>query len=242
MRWKEIENTNGFYLISDTGKVFSARTGRILKTGFRDGYEHVELNIGGKPKKHYVHRLVAQAFVPNPNGYDVVNHKDENPANNHADNLEWCTQRYNVNYGNCIAKRKANRKPKASGDYPSSRKVYQFDLDGNFIAEYGSAAEAGRAVGCDSNCIFKVVNGVMKKYAGYYWNTEKIFDYNPEHKRVFKKGAILKLDDAGNVIERYTDVRKLEADGYRQISVNRVCRGERNTYKGFHWRHEGEEE
>ena len=238
MKWKEIKGTDGLYLISDTGKVFSVRTNKVLKTGYRVGYEHVELNINGKAKKHYVHRLVAEAFIPNPNGYDVVNHKDENPANNRADNLEWCTQKYNVNYGNCIEKRRRNRKPKASGDYANSIKVYQFDLDGNFIAEYGSVAEAGRAIGKHPCCIHKVIDGIMKSYEGYYWNTEKKFDYNPEHKRVFKKGAILKLDDSGNVVERYTDVRKLEADGYRQISVNRVCRGERKTYKGFSWKHE----
>lgn len=240
MRWKEIDGTNGLYLISDTGKVFSVRTNKVLKTGFRVGYEHVELNIDGVAEKHYIHRLVAQAFIPNPNGYDIVNHKDENPANNNVENLEWCTQKYNVNYGNCISKRIANRKPKASGDHPQSIKVYQFDLDGNFIAEYGSVAEAGRAIGKHPCCIRKVMDGIMKSYEGYYWSAEKVFAYNPEHKRVFKKGAILKLDDSGNVIERYTDVRKLEADGFRQISVNRVCRGERKTYKGFHWKHEGE--
>lgn len=238
MKWKEVEGTNGLYLISDTGKVFSARTNKILKTGYRVGYEYVELNINGVATKHYIHRLVAEAFIPNPHGYDVVNHKDENPANNNVDNLEWCTHKYNINYGTCIERRVKNRPKKESGDYFWSQKVYQFDLDGNLIAEYGSYTEAARCIGGDTSPIKKVVSGIMKKYKGYYWNTEKVFNYNPEKIHGLKKGAILQLDMDGNVIKRYTTGNELEKDGFNQISVNRVCRGERNTYKGFKWKHE----
>lgn len=242
MKWKEVKGTDGLYLISDTGKVFSARTNKILKTGYRDGYEHIELNINGKATKHYIHRLVAEAFIPNPHGYELVNHKDEDPGNNRADNLEWCTPKYNVNYGNCLEKRRRNRKKKKSGDYPGSVKVYQFDLDGNFIAEYGSFAEAARSIDGGVSPIRKVVQGIMKKYKGYYWNTEKVFNYNPEKIHGLKKGAILQLDNEGNVIKRYATGNELEKDGYRQISVNRVCRGERKSYKGYMWKHEGESE
>lgn len=240
MKWKEIPNTDGLYLVSDTGKVFSVRTNKILKTGFRDGYEHIELNINGKAKKHYIHRLVAEAFIPNPNDYPVINHKDENPANNCADNLEWCTQKYNVNYGNCIEKRKQNRKPKNTEDYVNSVKVYQFDLDGNFIAEYGSGNEAGRATGLRGSSITRAAKGDRRQYAGYYWSTEKEFSFQREIKSILRKGALLKCDESGNVVKRYETPQELKADGYNQIQVNRVCRGERKTYKGYTWKHEGE--
>ena len=63
------------------------------------GYLHIKLFMNGKPKMYKVHRLVAQAFIPNPNNYPQVNHKDENKANNCVSNLEWCTNEYNHNYG-----------------------------------------------------------------------------------------------------------------------------------------------
>jgi len=240
MEWKEIKGTKGYYLVSDTGKVFSTRSNRLLTIGHRGDYCYVEFNIDGKAEKHYLHRLVAEAFIPNPNGYEIINHKDENPANNRADNLEWCTYKYNSNYGTCQERKVRNRKPKKTEEYVQSKKIYQFDLEGNLVAEYGSVAEAGRSIGKHPSCIMKVVNGIMKKYVGYYWNTEPVFDYNPEYKRVFKKGALLQLDMDGNIIKRYTDARELEQDGYSQIQINRVCRGERKTYKGYAWKHEGD--
>lgn len=73
---------------------------RILKHDVHhiDGHHRVAICINGKAKKYLVHRLVAEAFLENPNNYPVINHKDENPNNNRADNLEWCTHSYNNNY------------------------------------------------------------------------------------------------------------------------------------------------
>ena len=240
MKWKEIPDTDGLYLISDAGKVFSVRNNRILKNQrLQNGYWRIELNINGEYKRHFIHRLVAENFLPNPDNLPCVNHKDENPSNNHVSNLEWCTHQYNMNYGTCIERRVKNRPKKESSDYYWSKKVYQFDLEGNFIAEYGSFAEAARNIEGSDNCIKKVVNGIMKKYKGYYWNTEKVFNYNPEKIHGLKKGAILQLEN-GKVINRYANGNELEKAGFNQISVNRVCRGERNTYKGYMWKHEGD--
>ena len=106
MNWKEIENTNGRYLVSDDGRVFSVLSNRIIKQQLNNtGYYRVELNINGVVKRLLVHRIVAKAFIPNPNNYEYVNHKDENHKNNHVDNLEWCTPKYNTNYGTCIQRR-----------------------------------------------------------------------------------------------------------------------------------------
>ena len=95
----------GKYQVSNDGKVRSLnykRTGKtkILKQNTnKDGYKTLLLCKNGKVKAYYIHRLVAQAFIPNPNNYLIVNHKDENPANNHVSNLEWCNHEYNMNYG-----------------------------------------------------------------------------------------------------------------------------------------------
>lgn len=103
--WKEIEGYEGKYEVSNLGNVRSLNyngTGEIklLKQYIcHNRYEQVNLYKNGKPKHHLVHRLVARAFIPNPNNYKEVNHKDENPANNNVNNLEWCTREYNNNYG-----------------------------------------------------------------------------------------------------------------------------------------------
>ena len=121
--WRDIKGYEGLYQVSNTGKIkrlHSTVLGkdgktyiaqeRILANRYNKGYASVQLSKYGKSKQLRVHRLVAQAFIPNPNNYPIINHKDENPSNNNIDNLEWCTPKYNTNYGNC--KRKMSEKAK----------------------------------------------------------------------------------------------------------------------------------
>lgn len=95
--WKQIPTTN--YSVSNEGNVRNDKTGKILKQQIRNGYLAVRLYINGTNSLYNVHKLVAEAFVPNPNNYPYVNHKSEVKTENSADNLEWCTQKYNCNYG-----------------------------------------------------------------------------------------------------------------------------------------------
>ena len=99
--WKDIENYNGDYQVSNLGRVKSFAIGeRILKpTDNGKGYLIVGLSCKAHRKNHYVHRLVAFAFIDNPNEYSEINHKDENIQNNSYENLEWCSRKYNCNYG-----------------------------------------------------------------------------------------------------------------------------------------------
>ena len=91
----------GEYAVTSDGMVLSNKTNRFLVQGDNGhGYRTVCICINGKPKSFYVHRLVAELFLPNPNRLPEVNHKDENPSNNDVSNLEWCTSKYNKNYGN----------------------------------------------------------------------------------------------------------------------------------------------
>lgn len=116
--WKEIAGYEGLYLISNEGEVLSLpkvinsknkfgeitvkRKAKKLKPHLRGReyaqYPAVTLVKDGKAKTYSLHRLLAEAFIPNPNNLPVVNHKDENPLNYSLDNLEWCTQQYNVDY------------------------------------------------------------------------------------------------------------------------------------------------
>lgn len=113
--YKDIEGYEGLYQISNLGNVKSLERKvikgngngglyilpeRILKPGKGgNGYYLVVLSKDGKHKNKMIHRLVAEAFIPNPDQLQYINHKDENPANNIVENLEWCTPKYNCNYG-----------------------------------------------------------------------------------------------------------------------------------------------
>ena len=102
------------YIVSEDGKVFNSATGRKLKPErLRDGYERVTLYSLGGRSRHMVHRLVAQTYIPNPNGKPQVNHKDMVKHNNHVDNLEWVSAKENINHawdsGNLVASKGENK-------------------------------------------------------------------------------------------------------------------------------------
>ena len=111
--WKTIKDYPD-YMVSNTGKVksldrylkqpksgFRKKEGRILSPMInKKGYPYVHLSKDGKSVSKRIHRLVAEAFIPNPDNLPIVNHKDEDKTNNHVSNLEWCTNKYNSNYGN----------------------------------------------------------------------------------------------------------------------------------------------
>ena len=122
--WKDIAGWEGLYQVSSCSRVRSLdwyqtrysrngkeylqlHKGRILKTRLNPhGYPYVNLYKDGKMTSKTLHRLVANAFIPNPDSLPCINHKDENPSNPSISNLEWCTLSYNVNYGNAIEKQK----------------------------------------------------------------------------------------------------------------------------------------
>lgn len=234
MEWREIKGTNGLYLVSDDGKVFSVRSNKLIKQQKSNkGYYRVEFNINGEVKKESVHRLVAEAFIPNPNNYPIVNHKDENPSNNHADNLEWCTHEYNSNYGNCQAKKVANRDHIFGWNHVQSKPVKQFDLDGNFIHEYGSCGMAGILTGLSAKSIAKCAGGKLKQYGGYGWSYTDTYSYDPHPHHTIRNGDIDCFDLEGHFIKTYHTQDELRADGLVPQNVCRVCRGERKQYHGF---------
>lgn len=130
-------NVRGFdypYRVTNKGVVYVYNRGawRKLKTSDKNGYSVVGMRRNGKCVGVRVHRLVARYFVGNPNHYTQINHKDENKKNNRADNLEWCSLLYNINYG--------NREKK---EIP----VVQFTKDGKKIGSYRSLSEAARQTG-----------------------------------------------------------------------------------------------
>lgn len=165
-RWRDVKGYEGLYLISDKGDVYSlprlvsnkrgkyVRTGQLLKPGLRGRdnllYKFVVLSDGMSVKQLSVHRLVADAFVDNPCGYDMVNHIDRNTLNNYADNLEWCTQQYN-------------------NEYSHNKRVQQFDKSGKLIAEYENTVAASGVTGILRTAINNALNMRAKTAGGFVW-------------------------------------------------------------------------
>ena len=175
--WKDIEGYEGLYLVSNLGRikslshlVISNRGSYMSKERIMTlvydacGYQQLRLSNKGVKKTQKVHRLVAKAFIPNPNNLPEINHKDENKANNCVDNLEWCDRNYNMQYG---INTHRHRMP-----------VAQYTLDGLLVKQYNSIKEASSETGiCDTSigkCATKRVvdkkRGTIAKTAGgYIW-------------------------------------------------------------------------
>ena len=183
--WKDIEGYEGLFQISSKGRVRSldrldskgrSLKGKIRKQSQDNGYCRIVLCDNGKIERYLVHRLVAQAFIPNPNNYPVVNHKDENPSNNCAENLEWCTLTYNANYGTVNSRRSENHKGslnpmfgKCGKKHHRSKIVYQYDLNGNLIKEWDCAMEIKRELGFNNSFVSACANGRCETAYGFIW-------------------------------------------------------------------------
>ena len=144
--------------------------GQILKQAKLKYYNRVTLYSGARDKhrQYSVHRLVATVFIPNPNNYPCINHKDENKRNNHVDNLEWCTYQYNSNYGTSIERRVKHQDWKSIAN-KQSIPIEQCDMQGNVIARWPSMIECERQTGYKSCSISLACSGRLKTYKGFIW-------------------------------------------------------------------------
>ena len=150
---KDVKNYEGLYAVTSCGKIWSYRRQKFLKPGiYKKGYLYVNLCKDGKAKSYAVHRLVAEAYIPNPDNLPMINHKDECKTNNCLQNLEWCDASYNINYG---TRNEKIKKP-----------ILQFDLNGNFICEWPSATDVGKEVRIN---IVQCLTGKNKTALGFIW-------------------------------------------------------------------------
>lgn len=166
--WKNVVGFEGRYIVSNLGN--------IIKLPYRDsdgyeqpglevskqdarGYLRVNLRKNGKQRKYMVHRLVAEAFIPNPGNLPQVNHKDEDKTNNSVENLEWCDSSYNNAYG--------TRNVRISGS--KSKPTGQYTLDGKLVCVWPSAIEIQRQTGWSQSLICSCRRGERKAAYGYIW-------------------------------------------------------------------------
>lgn len=163
--WKDIPEYEGLYQVSNLGRIKSLQNyrgkGNILKQRIKKGYYTIGLRKNAKRKWYLTHRLVAQAFIPNPNNLPQINHIDENKLNNNVDNLEWCTVKYNNTYGTRIERVMKSNKLK--------KEVVQCDLNGNIIGVFESIASASRKTKTDITGISNCINKKSKTANKYIW-------------------------------------------------------------------------
>ena len=178
--WKDIKGYEGFYQVSNLGRVRSLERDKFLPDGtFHShleekilvpnldgaGYPNVSLCKNGKSKTMNVHRLVAMAFIPNPENKPQVNHKDEVKTNNVVENLEWCDASFNINYGTRNERSVQNRRSYKLGNHPNAKPVFCVELNKKFDC----ITSAGEELGIDRRYVGKACIGKTKTAGGFHW-------------------------------------------------------------------------
>ena len=181
--WRDIKGYEGKYMVSNLGRFKSLnyrRTGKekILE-GYpdKDGYLYVNLCKDGKGKQCMIHRLVAMAFIPNPDNLPEVNHKDEDKTNNRVENLEWCSRLYNNTYngrakkvGKKLRGRKQSEEHIKKRAEKTSKPVYSIDKESGLITYWESIREAENCTGISKGNICDCLKGRQKSAGGYTWH------------------------------------------------------------------------
>ncbi len=163
--WKDVKGFEGKYMVSNKGhvcRIYKHVPTKLLKPMIcTNGYLRVDLwtGIGTEKVRALVHRLVAETFIPNPHNYRCVNHKDETRTNNVVENLEWCTHKYNSNYGTM---------PQRLAEWHSIP-VLQYSIGGEFIKRWGSFTEVQREYGYDISALSRCCKGQQATSYGYVW-------------------------------------------------------------------------
>lgn len=166
--WKDIEGYEGKYQVSNLGNVRSLNYNRTrgikaLKCWLSGaGYNTITLCLNGRGESFTVHRLVAQTFIPNPNNYPCVNHKNEIKTDNRVENLEWCTYEYNTNYGDCIQKIKNN----------SSNRI-GVEVDG---VSFGTITDAAKYINEKINSLAAAIRKGRHRFKGHKIEIKKEVD------------------------------------------------------------------
>ena len=173
--WRPVVGYEGHYEVSNLGNVRNSRTGYVLKPIDKGiGYMSVGLSKHGKVEQYYIHRLVATAFVENPNNYNVVNHLDESRDNNRADNLEWTTNLANLRYGTADARIAEKLRGRIGKDSARHRDIVCVETG----KVYHGANEAGREHKINPKNINNCCAGRRKIAGGFHWMYREEYENN----------------------------------------------------------------
>lgn len=184
--WKDIKDYEDYYEVSNLGNVRSKGREYVDKLGrcrtvlpikrkiqkLKIGYLAVDLNVNGGKEKKFVHRLIAEAFLPNPENKQTVNHKDGNKLNNDISNLEWVTYSENNKHATDTGLRKSPWIDKFGEEHPNSKPVIQLDKNGNVLNRFTCAREANRKTGINYKYISRCCLGERMSTGGFIWKFE----------------------------------------------------------------------
>lgn len=240
--WKDVKGFEGKYQVSNLGRVRSLdrtsvdKAGRIHHTkgmilkdspNNEKGYYRVSLSDGHRNYTHYeVHRLVALHFVPGYKEGLVVNHKNEIKTDNRAENLEWCTYQYNLNYSDVIAWK---RKP-----------VYQYDMKGNFIAKHRCCADVEKMMGTYQGAMVHVMyESKTKIWKGYRWSFDpKSIEEWKEIARKYKtsRRMVAQLTDDRTQIATFSSLKEAADNvGVTSSAIYHCCNGDTLRAGKYKW-------
>lgn len=158
--WREVKEYSN-YEVNQLGEIRHKKRQKILKPRSNNGgYQYVNFKINGKNTNFAVHRIVANAFIPNPNGYTEVNHKDYNKKNNCVDNLEWVSSSQNKQHSYLKQENKKSR----------GKAVNQYTKEGIFLKTFDSVSDAAKELGCCVAAISNCCLGRTKTSQGFRWS------------------------------------------------------------------------
>ena len=157
--WEAVKGFERLYKVSPNGEIYSVRSDKILSSFIAAGYKQVELNLCGRASKHLIHRLVAEAYLPNPKGLPCVNHKDGDKLNNNVSNLEWCTYKENMEHASThgLLKTVGCNNPASKLTEEDVRYIRKNYIKGD--RQFGSVA-LGKKFNVDHKAILCIVNGI----------------------------------------------------------------------------------
>lgn len=181
-RWKDIPGFEGYYQISNYGRLKSFKqysNGKILKLTNKNGdYFSIVLQAGGNVRSTRIHRLVAEAFISNGCNYPEVNHIDGDKQNNHFTNLEWCTRSQNIRHSLVLNPNQLNNL-KQYNQCLRPKAIQMYDKQRSFVRLFKNGADASRETGICQRNILQVCNGdrnesgyLRKSAGGYLWRFE----------------------------------------------------------------------
>lgn len=199
--WRDVVGYEGLYIVSSLGRVYNIKTKRILNNIDYYGYNKVALYKDGEQRRHFIHRIVANAFIPNEYNLPQVDHIDTNRSNNNVSNLKWCSPKENCN--NPITKNRqrlrmiGERNPLYGKNFSMNHRqklslskkgksfstqerinryhpksIVQLSLNGQFIRVWGSVKDASATYNCNYRNILKAINGINKSSLNYKWMWE----------------------------------------------------------------------
>lgn len=224
-----LNNISTTYYITEDGKCYNTITGRFLKGQINYKNQYLSYNLtmpDGSMKRCYAHRLVAQAYIPNPLNKKEVNHLDGNKQNNHVDNLEWVTSAENKQHALTHGLR-------------TFKHVFCFTKDKVCVAEYIDIAAAAKATNLSYSTIFQELNKPIKALSGgFFWSYDNILGETITYENTGKAKRVNQYDKNNKFIMSYPSTgTAARALGCGSQHIGECCRGKIKSYKGYIWRY-----